>query len=87
MDSRLRFRPHTFDDERPGDPGTKRLRSCGLTVYGPRSDCLNPRPKDEVRGQPQSKSRGVGGQEKPGRESLVCPYRKPTQVGEASSLR
>ena len=36
MDSRLRFRPRISHVERPGDPGTKRQRFCGLTAKGRR---------------------------------------------------
>ena len=46
-----------------------------------------PRTEYEVRGQPQAKSSGVDTREKPDGETTKRPYRKPTQVGEASSLR
>ena len=87
MDSRLKFRPRSRDVELPGDPGTKRQRSCGSSVKGRRRDHIKPRPDDETTPQGKVKCRGVGGREKPGRESQERPYRKPTQVGEASSLR
>ena len=86
MDSRLKFRPRSPDVELPGDPGTKRQRFCGLTVKGrrvarPETGCRGPKGNLRIKGS------GVGGREKPGRESSERPYRKPTQVGEASSLR
>ena len=37
MDSRLRFRPRSRDDEPPGDPGTKPQRSQWMTGKGRRS--------------------------------------------------
>ena len=38
-------------------------------------------------GDPAPEPRGVDSREKPAGECGRCPYRKPTQVGEASSLR
>ena len=87
MDSRLRFRPRFFDDEPPGDPGTKLPRSCGSTVSSRRQWQHCREEGRDLRGNPTVKGSGVGGQEKPGGESRERPYRKPTQVGEASSLR
>ncbi len=46
-----------------------------------------PRPEYEVAGQPNTKSCGVSRQEKLNVEDAGRPYRKPTQVGKASSLR
>ncbi len=48
---------------------------------------LRPRPEREVAGQPEAESPGVDTREKPPAEAARRPYRKPTQVGEASSLR
>ena len=84
MDSRSKFRPRFIDVEPPGDPGTKLSRFCGLTVKG---RTRKGRADDERAGQPNLKDSRVGGREKPSGESLERPYRKPTQVGEASSLR
>ena len=51
-------------------------------------DCRRkPRVECEWRGQPQSERPGVDTREKPAAEGQGRPYRKPTQVGEASSLR
>jgi hypothetical protein len=47
----------------------------------------NPRREYEAAGQPKVKRCGVDTREKLVGERLRCPYRKPTQVGEASSLR
>lgn len=46
-----------------------------------------PRPEYEEAGQPKSESCGVSRQEKLNVEDTGRPYRKPTQVGKASSLR
>ncbi len=46
-----------------------------------------PRPDHEGTGQLGPKFRRVDRQEKLSGELHDCPYRKPTQVGEASSLR
>ena len=54
------------------------------TVQGRRRE---PRAEYEAAGQPQAESCGVDTREKPVGEGLGRPYRKPTQVGEASSLR
>ena len=47
------------------------------------------KPRQEYEGQASAfpKFRGVDSREKLGGESMRRPYRKPTQVGEASSLR
>ena len=55
-----------------------------MAVQGGRG---NPRAEYEGRGQLQSESCGVDTREKPSGEAVWRPYRKPTQVGEASSLR
>ena len=47
----------------------------------------NPRAECEVAGQPETESRRVDTREKLPAEGGRRPYRKPTQVGEASSLR
>ena len=54
------------------------------TVQGSRR---KPRAEYEEEGQPKSESRGVDTREKLPAEGGGRPYRKPTQVGEASSLR
>jgi hypothetical protein len=46
-----------------------------------------PRRYHERAGQPNRESSGVDRQEKLMAELMGRPYRKPTQVGEASSLR
>jgi hypothetical protein len=56
------------------------------TVQG-RRECKLLRAEYEGRGQLQTESCGVDTREKPAAEDMGCPYRKPTQVGEASSLR
>ena len=55
-----------------------------MTVQGGRR---KPRAEYEGRGQLQSEFCGVDTREKPAAEGMDRPYRKPTQVGEASSLR
>ena len=55
-----------------------------MAVQGGRRE---PRAEYEGRGRPQTESCGVDTREKPAAEDMGCPYRKPTQVGEASSLR
>ena len=54
------------------------------TVQGGRR---KPRAEYEAAGRPKAKSCGVDTREKPVGEDVERPYRKPTQVGEASSLR
>jgi hypothetical protein len=46
-----------------------------------------PRAEHEAAGRPKAESCGVDTREKPVGEGAGRPYRKPTQVGEASSLR
>jgi hypothetical protein len=47
----------------------------------------NPRVECEGGGRPPTERPGVDTREKPAAEGCERPYRKPTQVGEASSLR
>ena len=54
------------------------------TVQGRRR---KPRAECESGGQPLNERPGVDTREKPAVEDVWRPYRKPTQVGEASSLR
>ena len=54
------------------------------TVQGSRR---KPRAEYEGAGRPNPEFCGVDTREKPSGEDGECPYRKPTQVGEASSLR
>ena len=83
MESRLKFLPRPISVEAIGDPGTKRERLCGWPFKG----VAQARPEYESAGQPKLKSCGVGRQEKLVVEDMRRPYRKPTQVGKASSLR
>ena len=85
MGSRRRFRPRRRDNERSRDTGTKGERPGGWPSN--RVGGQPPRRECEGRGQLRSESSGVDRREKLEREDLWCPYRKPTQVGEASSLR
>jgi hypothetical protein len=85
MASRRRFRPRPRSGEATGDRGTKRGRPCGSAVQGGRTS--GPRAEHEAAGRPKAESRGVDTREKPVGEGRGRPYRKPTQVGEASSLR
>ena len=85
MDSRSRFRPRLVAVEAPGDRGTKGERPGGWPF-----NRVGGNPETGVRGErrkPTPESSGVDTQEKPGGEVMRCPYRKPTQVGKASSLR
>ena len=84
MVSRRRFRPRVIDVEALRDTGTTCERSCGLTVQLCRR---KPRQEYETGASAAVKSRRVDSREKLGGESMRRPYRKPTQVGEASSLR
>ncbi len=84
MDSRLKFRPRLVFVEASGDRGTKGQRPCGLAVQPRRG---NPRRDTKHQGQPGCEWSGVDTLEKPGGENTKRPYRKPTQVGKASSLR
>jgi hypothetical protein len=84
MVSRRRFRPRVIDVEALRDTGTTCEWSCGLTIQPGRR---KPRGEYEERASAYSKSRRVDSREKLGGESMRRPYRKPTQVGEASSLR
>ena len=56
------------------------------TVQG-RRECKLLRAEYEGRRRRQTESCGVDTREKPAAEGVRRPYRKPTQVGEASSLR
>ena len=85
MASWRRFQPRVIDVEALRDTGTKRERFCGLTVQPGRAK--SPRGEYEGRASAFPKFRGVDSREKLGGESMRRPYRKPTQVGEASSLR
>ena len=84
MDSRSRFRPRHMIVEARGDRGTKGERLCGWPSKG-----VGGNPETRVRGSSfgEPESSGVDTREKPRGEVMRRPYRKPTQVGEASSLR
>ena len=84
MVSRRRFRPRVIDVEALRDTGTTCEWLCGLAIQLCRR---KPRQEYEVRASARAKSRRVDSREKLGGESMRRPYRKPTQVGEASSLR
>ncbi len=83
MESRSRFRPHFLGVEAIRDPGTKHERSCGWSF----KPVAQARGEYEAQWQHRAKSCGVSRQEKLDGETMRRPYRKPTQVGEASSLR
>ena len=78
------FQPRPTSDEPPRDTGTKHERSGGWP-FNP----VGHKPRGEYEGAPAGKpeSCGVDRREKLGGELAGRPYRKPTQVGEASSLR
>ena len=84
MVSRLRFRPRRTAVEPRRDTGTKGERPCGSAVQGRRSADRDPNARD---GFGLNESSGVDSREKLRAEAVGRPYRKPTQVGEASSLR
>ena len=87
MDSRRRFRPRLSVVEPAGDRGTKQGRPCGRpfkAVGG--GDPAESRAREQG-GDPALEPSGVDTREKPAAEPVRRPYRKPTQVGEASSLR
>ena len=86
MGSWRRFQPRPLSGETCRDRGTKGERPCGrpskaVGPSGPRAEC-----KAQGR-EPRAKSSGVDTLEKLQVELRGCPYRKPTQVGKASSLR
>ena len=83
MDSRSRFRPRLLIVEPRGDRGTKGGRLCGWPFKGVGFG-RDPSTRD---GFGLNESSGVDTREKPRAEVKGRPYRKPTQVGEASSLR
>ena len=58
-----------------------------MAVEGGREPQKFPRTDQEAAGQPNANFCRVDRQEKLSVELYDCPYRKPTQVGEASSLR
>ena len=88
MESRRRFRPRVIDVEALRDTGTTCEWLCGLAIQpGRRKPRGKPRGEYEEKASAFSKSRRVDSREKLGGESMRRPYRKPTQVGEASSLR
>ena len=85
MVSRLRFRPRCTVVEPQRDRGTKGERPGGWP-----SKAVGVARRRELMarsgfGQPESS--GVDTREKLWAEAVWRPYRKPTQVGEASSLR
>jgi hypothetical protein len=84
MASWRRFQPRSVFDEPGNDRGTKGERPCGLAVQRCRG---NPRAECEERASALTESSGVDTQEKFSGENTDRPYRKPTQVGEARSLR
>ena len=85
MVSWRRFQPRLSCDEACGDRGTKGERPRGgpSKEVGLRSET---RVRDQAR-EREVESSGVDTQEKPQVEQPSRPYRKPTQVGKASSLR
>ena len=85
MASRLTFRPRSGSVEPLRDRGTKQERPCGWPF-----NLVGGNPEKGVRGMQgnlNAESCGVDTREKLDGEQPGCPYRKPTQVGEASSLR
>ena len=85
MASRRRFRPRTASVEPAGDRGTKQQRLCGWPSNAVGGNA--PRAEREGEASADPECCGVDTREKPAAEVGHCPYRKPTQVGEASSLR
>ena len=84
MDSRSRFRPRPEIVEPRGDRGTKGQRPCGRPSNRVGA-CSETGMRGSSFGEPEWS--GVDTREKPRAEVSRRPYRKPTQVGEASSLR
>ncbi len=85
MGSRLKFRPRMGSGEPKRDRGTKESRLCGWPF-----NRVGRKAETGVRGRRGNltpKDSGVDTREKLLGERPMCPYRKPTQVGEASSLR
>ena len=78
------FQPRPTNDEPSRDTGTKQERPCGRPFNG-----VGHKPRPEYEGAPSGnpESCGVDRREKLDGELAGRPYRKPTQVGEASSLR
>jgi hypothetical protein len=85
MASWRRFQPRVIDVEALRDTGTKWERGGGFPFNWVGGQ--PPRQEYEGRASALLKFRGVDSREKLGGESMRRPYRKPTQVGEASSLR
>ena len=85
MDSRSRFRPRPCFVEPAGDRGTKQQRACGCPSNAVGSQ--GPRAEREGEASADPECCGVDTREKLLAEVRERPYRKPTQVGEASSLR
>ena len=85
MASRRRFRPRLTSREPAGDRGTKGERPCGRPSKG--VGRVSGRDPNARGGFGRPERRGVDTREKLLAEGGDCPYRKPTQVGEASSLR
>ena len=74
-------------DEVPRDTGTKHERLCGWPLKGV-DDLKNRRDLiTSARGNPSARRVESTGEKSLGRQYMKRPYRKPTQVGEASSLR
>ncbi len=84
MGSRRTFRPRCTIVEPRRDPGTKEERS---SWNRPSKGVGAIRDLNARGGFGQSESSGVDRREKLLVEVVWRPYRKPTQVGEASSLR
>ena len=85
MASWRRFQPRRLGSELERDTGTKWQRSCGRP-FNP-VGAQAPRGEYEGEASAEPECRGVDRREKLSREPCRRPYRKPTQVGEASSLR
>ena len=73
---------------RPLNPqGTVERRAGGFVDWPSKAVGVSREPSARAGGDPRTERPGVDTREKPAAEGVWRPYRKPTQVGEASSLR
>ncbi len=85
MDSRLKFRPRLQCVN--NSVGTQERNASGFVDWPFKGVGASRDLSTRVRGNPNSSRVESTGKKSYARECCRCPYRKPTQVGKASSLR
>lgn len=85
MDSRLIFRPRLQCVN--NSVGTQEQDASGFVDWPFKGVGASRDPSTRARGNPSSSRVESTGKKSYASECCRCPYRKPTQVGKASSLR